>query len=161
MADLSLHDDPDADRVSFRRTDFQSVVPSIESRFPYVQLLYLTKIFRGTITPRGLVWLDHDREDATPAESQDLSHLLYCFEVYGQIICMFVSSGEHVEEVEELQRALADYRIRLLKLAKYCTFESLRAWHDAFVASMMKEGQDRPEHWRAPREDLTQLLRRR
>ena len=97
----------------------------------------------------------------TPSESHDLSHLLYCFEVYGQIVCLLAAGGTDVAGVEELQRALAEYRMRLLKLAKVCTFESLRDWHGAFLDEMFKNGQDSAEGWRVTRPELTQLLVRR
>ena len=151
----------DDTRPSFRNTEYDSALPLLRQRFPNIAPLYLTKIFRGTITAPGLVWLDVDREDASPSDFPDLPHLLYCFEVYGQIICILADpKGNRGLEVE-LQRALTDYRIRLLKLAKGATFESLNEWHKAFLEEMFQKGQDRPEGWRERREGLTGLLRRK
>lgn len=151
---------PEESRSSFRTTDYDTALPIIRARFPEVDPLYLTKIFRGTITPEGLVWLDVNREDATPADFPTLSHLLYCFEIYGQIIGVF-TSFQGIEQEVDLQKALADYRIRLLKLSKAATFESLREWHKAFLETQFRDGQDRVEGWTARREDLGVLLKRK
>lgn len=160
MESPHVQTDPDYPRSSFHQTVYEEALPAITTRFPNIDPLYITKIFRGTITPLGLIWLDVDRDFASPFDSPDISHLLYCFEVYGQIICIFTAYGAELAQVELLQRALADYRIRLLKLAKTCTFESLRAWHGAFLNEQFRAGQDKPEGWRAKRENLMSLLRR-
>ena len=151
---------PDDYRSSFRDTDYESVLPLIRNRFPNIDPLYLTKIFRGTITPSGLIWLDVDREDASPPDFTSLAHMLYCFEVYGQILCIFVRP-QGVDREMELQKALADYRIRVLKLCKVASFESLREWHKAFLQAQIRDGQDRPEGWRDRKEDLGVLLKRK
>ena len=83
--------------------------------------------------------------------------MLYCFEIYGQIICIFAGVREEVE----LQRALADYKIRLLKLSKVASFESLREWHKAILEAQFQEGQDRVEGWRQKRENFGRLLRKK
>lgn len=142
---------PDDQRVSFRGTDYESILPHIRSRYPNIDPLYLTKIFRGTIRSEGLVWLDVDREDATPPDFRNLGHLLYCFEIYGQILCILVSAQGMAKELE-LQHGLAEYRIRLLKLSKLATWESLREWHKVNVDTMLREGQDRVEGWANQRE---------
>ncbi|KAL6722063.1 hypothetical protein ACLMJK_001168 [Lecanora helva] len=150
---------PDDFRSSFRTTDFKNTLPAIRQRFPNIDPLYLTKIFRGTIQPEGLIWLDVDREDASPPDFANLAHMLYCFEIYAQLIC-HLASPQGVEAELELQRALADYRVRLLKLCKVATFESLRDWHKAYLAAQIKEGQDKPSGWRERREELGHILRR-
>ena len=61
----------------------------------------------------------------------------------------------------ELQIALSDYRVRLLKLSKVATFESLREWHKAVLAAQIQDGQDRAQGWRERREELGGLLRRK
>ena len=126
-------DGPDPTRASFPNATISAALPQIKARFPNVAPLYFTKIFRGTITAPGLVWLDVDREVATPDDFPDLPYLLYCFEVYGQIVCLFAAYSAHEKEggvsvrgmgeMVELQCALADYRMRLLKLAKNSIFE--------------------------------------
>lgn len=60
-----------------------------------------------------------------------------------------------------LQRALTDYRIRLLKLSKVASFESLREWHKAYLEAQIMDGQDRVEGWRERREGLGALLKRK
>lgn len=60
----------------------------------------------------------------------------------------------------ELQRALSDHRLRLLKLSRVATFESLREWHKAVLEAQIRDGQDRVDGWRARREDLAVLLKR-
>ena len=60
-----------------------------------------------------------------------------------------------------MQRALADYRIRLLKLSKVASFESLREWHKAYLAVQIRDGQDRVEGWRERREELGRLLKKK
>lgn len=150
---------PDDSRTAFRTTNFDAALPYIRARFPNIDPLYLTKIFRGTITPEGLIWLDVDREDASPPDFSNLAHLLYCFDIYGQILCILVAP-QGVEQELEMQRALADYRIRLLKLSKVATFESLREWHKVVVQAQITHGQDRVEGWRERREELGGLLKR-
>ncbi|KAI4125968.1 MAG: hypothetical protein LQ338_003994 [Usnochroma carphineum] len=147
---------PEDSRTSFRSTDFDSALPLIRARFPNIDPLYITKIFRGTITAPGLVWLDVDRQDATPPDFITLAHLLYCFEIYGQIVCVFAGVAQEME----LQRALAEYRIRLLKLSRWATFESLREWHKACLEAQIQEGQDRVEGWRDGGREFEGLLRR-
>ena len=158
---LGDQDDPDYPRSSFLHTTYARALPIITERYPNIGVVYLIKIFRGTIHPSALVWMDVDREMATPEESSDISHLLYCFEVYGQIICLFAADGDSASQVLELQEALAEYRMRLLRLVSFCTFESLRAWHGAFLTEVIHAGQDKPSEWRQRREGLTKLLTRK
>ena len=150
---------PDDSRTSFRTTEYASILPFIRARYPNIDPVYFTKIFRGTIHAAGLVWLDVDRQDATPPDFENFAHLLYCFEVYGQIICIF-ASPQGTEQELELQRALSDYRVRLLKLSRVATFESLRDWHKAILETQIRDGQDRVDGWREKREDLAVLLKR-
>jgi len=151
---------PDDARSSFPHTDFPTALPLIRARFPNIDPLYLTKIFRGTIRPEGLIWLDVDREDASPPDFPNLAHLLYCFEIYGQILCI-LTAPQGAEQVLELQRALADYRIRVLKLSKVASFESLREWHKAILQAQIRDGQDRVDGWRERREEFGKLLRKK
>ena len=149
---------PDDARSSVPNTDFESALPLIRARFPNIDPLYLTKIFRGTIQPEGLIWLDVDREDASPPDFNNLAHLLYCFEIYGQILCI-LTAPQGIEQEVELQMALADYRIRVLKLSKVATFESLREWHKAILQAQIRDGQDRVDGWRERREEFGKLLK--
>lgn len=151
---------PDAGRSSFRTTDYDATLPLIRARFPNIDPLYLTKIYRGTIHPEGLIWLDVDRQDASPPDFTDLGHMLYCFEVYGQILCIFTAPQGVAAEMD-LQRALADYRIRVLKLSKVASFESLNTWHKTVLAAQIRDGQDRVAGWRERREELGRLLKRK
>lgn len=151
---------PDDSRTSFRTTDFDSILPLINNRFPNIDLVYLTKIFRGTIGANGLIWLDIDRQDTSPLDLSDLAHLMYCFEVYGQIVCI-MASPQGMEKELELQTALTDYRLRILKISKWATFDSLRAYHKAFLEAQFQIGQDNAEGWRERREELSGLLRKR
>lgn len=151
---------PEDHRSSFRTTDFNSTLPLIHDRFSNIELVYLTKIFRGTIGANGLIWLDVGRQDVSPLDFSDLAHLLYCFEIYGQIVCI-MASPQGVERELELQMALADFRVRLLKFSKWATFESLKEWFKAFMEVRLQEGQDRPQGWKESREELTMLLRKR
>lgn len=150
---------PDDYRSSFHTTDFDSTLPLIRARFPNIDPLYIRKIFRGTINAEGLIWLDVDREDASPPDFPNLAHLLYCFEIYGQILCIFTAPQGFNQELE-LQRALADYRVRLLKMSKVATFESLREWHKAMVEAQIRNGQDKVDGWRERREEFGKLLRK-
>ena len=151
---------PDESRNSFRTTDYNATLPLIRSRFPNIDPVYITKIYRGTIHPAGLVWLDVDRQDATPPDFENLAHLLYCFEIYGQIVCLF-ASAQGVEREMELQWALAGYRIRVLKLSRVATFESLKEWHKAVLEAQIRDGQDKVGGWTARREDLAVMLKRK
>lgn len=151
---------PEDVRVSFRTTEYDSAFDIVHTRFPEVDPLYLTKIFRGTIGAEGLVWLDVGRQDVTPQDFTSLAHLLYCFEVYGQIICIFAQPQGQMHELQ-LQRALADYRLRVLQLSRVTTFESLKEWHKAVLIAMFRTGQDRVDGWRQERPELQELLRRR
>ena len=151
---------PDDARTGFLNTNYEATLPSIRARFPNIDPLYITKIFRGTINPEGLIWMDVDREDASPPDFPDLAHMLYCFEIYGQIICILADPQGTGREID-LQEALADYRIRVLKLSRTASFDSLKAWHKAVIQSQIIQGQDRVEGWRARREDLAMLLKRK
>lgn len=150
---------PEDVRVSFRTTDYDRAFDIVHARFPEVDPLYITKIFRGTIGAEGLVWLDIGRQDVTPEDFTGLAHLLYCFEVYGQIICIFAQPQGQALEIE-LQRALADYRLKVLQLSRVTTFESLKAWHKAVLIAQFRGGQDRVEGWREERPELQGLLRK-
>lgn len=86
--------------------------------------------------------------------------MLYCFEVYGQILCIFTAPQGVAAEMD-LQRALADYRIRVLKLSKVASFESLNTWHKTVLAAQIRDGQDRVAGWRERREELGRLLKRK
>lgn len=72
-----------------------------------------------------------------------------------------MASPQGIEMELELQRALADYRIRLLKLSNWATFESVKDWHSGFLDAKFRVGQDSPEGWRERRDDLEGLLRRK
>ena len=151
---------PEEHRTSFRSTKYDSILPLLRSHFPNIDPLYFTKIFRGTVGATGLIWLDVDRQDASPLDFSDLAHLLYCFEIYGQIICL-MASPQGIERELELQCALAEYRIRLLKMSKWATFESIKEWNNAFVEARFQEGQDMPRGWRERRDELSPLLKRK
>ncbi|KAL8645667.1 MAG: hypothetical protein Q9210_006581, partial [Variospora velana] len=97
--------------------------------------------------------------DASPLDFSDLAHLMYCFEVYGQIVCI-LARPQGVELELELQEALAGFRLRVLKMSKWAGFESLVDWFKGFVEGRLREGQDLPEGWREERRDLEGLLRR-
>ncbi|KAL8972596.1 MAG: hypothetical protein Q9183_000454 [Haloplaca sp. 2 TL-2023] len=150
---------PDDARVSFRTTDLEAVIPVVQARFPNVDPLYFTKIFRGTITAEGLVWLDVDRQDATPPDFYNLAHLLYCFEVYGQVVCI-MAQPQGIEHELELQRALTEHRLRVLKLARMATFDSLNEWHKAVLSEQFRDGQDKVQGWREKRPQLEAMLKR-
>ena len=72
-----------------------------------------------------------------------------------------MASPQGIGRELELQMALADYRLRLLKLSQWATFESVRSWHKGFLETQFRDGQDKAEGWRQPREDLTMLLRKK
>ncbi|KAL8920886.1 MAG: hypothetical protein Q9172_004303 [Xanthocarpia lactea] len=153
---------PEDHRISFRSTSLQQSLPLIRSRFPTIEPLYHTKIFRGTIGAVGLIWLDIARQEASPLDFSDLAHLLYCFEIYAQIVCILAGQGNGGRDLElELQKALADYRIRLLSMSQWATWESLLAWHKGFLDGVLARGQDNVNVWREPREELDGVLRRR
>ena len=71
-----------------------------------------------------------------------------------------MASPQGLEQEMELQRALADYRVRLLKLSRVCTFESLREWHKGVLEAQIRDGQDRVDGWRERREGFSGLLKR-
>ncbi|KAI4217432.1 MAG: hypothetical protein LQ351_000027 [Letrouitia transgressa] len=156
---INATETPDTIRSSFLSTVYDGAVSHIQQRYPHIGTLYFTKIFRGTLFPPGLVWLDVDRQDTSPPDHESLPHLLYCFEIYGQIVCMFADPQGGRKEAE-LQRALSDYRARLLKHSKWATFESLREWHARVLEVMMREGQDRPAGWRQRWSEFDGVLRR-
>ncbi|KAL8920033.1 MAG: hypothetical protein Q9208_006488 [Pyrenodesmia sp. 3 TL-2023] len=151
---------PEDSRASFRTTSLTALFPALQARFPSIDPLYLTKTFRGTLGPTGLIWFDIGRQDTSPLDFSDFPHMLYCFEIYGQIVCM-MAGPQGAEAQLELQSALADYRIRLLKMSKWATFQSVKEWHGAFLERRFQCGQDDPEGWREKREDLEMLLRRK
>lgn len=75
---------------------------------------------------------------------------------------MLTGAGEGGLEAElELQRAVSDYKVRLLRMSQWATWESLLEWHKGFVNGVLARGQDRVEVWREGREDLDGVLRRR
>ncbi|KAL8847155.1 MAG: hypothetical protein Q9221_007785 [Calogaya cf. arnoldii] len=153
---------PEDHRISFRTTSLQSTLPAISARYPAIEPLYHTKIFRGTIGAIGLIWLDIGRQDTSPLDFSDLAHLMYCFEIYGGIICMLHGAGEAGAEGEvELQRAVSDYKVRLLRMSQWATWESLLEWHKGFLDGVFVRGQDRSEVWREGRSELDGVLRRR
>lgn len=112
--------------------------PSIRLSRTHVRRISLTEIFIGTRIATGLVWLDCDKEDATLVKPPDNTHLLYCSEIWGQIVCAMAQSGSSKRhcvftrgrggggEVEDFQHELADHQMRLLEKAKVCTSGNLR-----------------------------------
>ncbi|KAL9604154.1 MAG: hypothetical protein Q9219_000742 [cf. Caloplaca sp. 3 TL-2023] len=151
---------PEDHRTSFRSTNLEAVTPIINARFPNIEPLYLTKIFRGTIGSQGLIWLDVGRQDVSGLDFSDIAHLVYCFEVYAQIICI-MASPQGMEAELELQHALADYRLRLLKMSNWATFESVKEWFRVYMEMRFQQGQDRPEGWRETGEGMMHLLRKK
>lgn len=72
-----------------------------------------------------------------------------------------MASPQGVEAELELQHALAEYRIRLLKISHWATFQSLKEWHEEVLKGRFCMGQDDPDGWREERADLQGVLRRR
>ena len=78
-------------------------------------------------------------------ELKGITNLLSYFEVYAQIVCFFT----HPAVALPLQEAFACYRSRLLYLSVTYTWETLRAFHLAFVYTRIARGQDDVAGWKS------------
>ena len=75
---------------------------------------------------------------------------------------MLHGAGEAGDRGEvELQRAVAEYKVRLLKISQWATWESLLEWHKGFLDGVLVRGQDKVGVWGEGREDLDGVLRKR
>lgn len=135
---------------------------TFHKKFRAVNIKYFKQIFFGTFRPEQSIELSRtpynrmDNHKDVP-EATDLIQLLRCFEVYGQAICHYA----HSDVVIQLQEALSDYRVRLIDLSVYYTFDSIREYHYAFMYARILNGQDDPISWTAEDESCRNVLIRK
>ncbi|KAF6227512.1 hypothetical protein HO173_012252 [Letharia columbiana] len=94
----------------------------------------------------------------TPAkEDKDVNghnHMMHCFLVYSVAVGRFA----HMSVKEDLNEALHAYAIRLLRLPLTYKFDSILAYHLAFVTARIQGGQDDPKAWEADDQSCRDLL---
>lgn len=125
-------------------------ISSIFLRYPTVEKKWFKKVFYGQLNPTQLTKFSTDLSPRNPDKEKDvedaksISHLMRCFEVYGQAICYFSAPPINYQ----LQEALSDYRIKLSEFAMHYTFESVRTYHYSFMQNRINIAQDSPSGWR-------------
>lgn len=127
----------------------------IHEQFRAVDIKYFKQIYYGTFKPKDLVKLAHGYSDWTwskngkdkkeeTQEASGLNQLLRCFDVYCMAICHY-AARPHV--ALKLHEALIEYRIRLSDFSVHYRFDSIRAYHYAFMSARILNGQDDSMAW--------------
>ncbi|KAF6225056.1 hypothetical protein HO133_010251 [Letharia lupina] len=122
--------------VPFRYIEDKKPFLSIAKRFRSVNVKYFKQIFFGTFKTKNFAKLAHIY--TTPAkEDKDVNghnHMMHCFHVYSVAAGRFA----HVSVKEGLNEALHAYAIRLLRLPITYRFNSILAYHLAFVTARIQ-----------------------
>ena len=156
-------------KVSFQHNEGNKPFLKLHEQFRAVDVKYFKQIFYGTFKPKNLVMLAQDyadwatknskgKKDEVIQEASGLSQLLRCFDVYCTAICFF-AARPHV--ALQLHEALIQYRIRLSDFSVHYRFDSIRAYHYAFMSARMLNGQDNPLAWTTEDQRCLNLLVRR
>ncbi|KAL8627008.1 hypothetical protein Q9189_007283, partial [Teloschistes chrysophthalmus] len=101
-------------------------------------------MFTSQFSIEDLPKLHTDVLKTSATDLKDFQQLMKSFEVYGQIISAFTHRSLEVD----MQRALADYRMRLLEFHETYTFASIKEYHLSFVQTRILDGEDHPVKWK-------------
>ena len=135
--------------ASFLHHEEQGTRPffDLAARFPTVPMKYFKQIFYGTFLPENLTKLGQGIADRTTSEAaqetKGMAHLLLCMEIYGQVILHFSKDSK----LDPLQRALSQYRVRLIEMSVIYKFDSIRNYNATFMRTRILFGQDDPATW--------------
>ncbi len=137
----------DGPMVSFLHAEGTKPFLSLHERYRAVNIKFFKQIFFGTFKPDRLTHLAQNPTDHLDSkevqEVNGMVHLLRCFEVYGQAVCYYAVPTVALR----LQEALSDYRVRLAELSIHYKFDSIRAYHHAFMNTRIITAQDDPIAW--------------
>lgn len=147
-------DEDERPRVSFTHDPDGKAIPGVLKRFPAVCKKLLTRMFHSQFSIEDLPKLHTDVMKTSATELKDFPQLMRSFEVYAQIISAFTHESMEVE----MQRALAEYRLRLYKFQENYTFSSIKEYHLSFVQTRILEGEDHPLKWRTVDQELMYKL---
>lgn len=123
---------------------------TLAAMFPSVSRRYLDDIFYGRMDVKNIMRFTADLSsaaatDATdPPDARSLLDLLRAFDIYAFIALSFVP---HLTVRWELHRGITMYRQRVMGMAGYKTFASIRLYHQEFVTRAIRMGQDNPLYW--------------
>jgi hypothetical protein len=155
-------------RIKSVRSRFPAVDPTLlveilQNRFKVENLLKLNASFIYTPERRqeniylGSIEVPTSRREVKLEEYHNLSWLMEPFEIYCQVLVEF--AHEHVKGA--LAAALGDYRRRLYKLNRRCSWESIRHFHFSFHRKRILTGVSLPAGWREIEPEFLPLLQAR
>lgn len=143
-------EESDKSRVLFMHQEGKKPFLILHQHYRAVKIKYFKQIFFETFKPEHLTELAHNyrdrgfastkNKDINIPESNEMIHLLRCFEVYDQTICNFA----HPDIAAKLQIALSNYRITPFELALHYSFNTIRDYHYSFMTARIQTGQDDP-----------------
>lgn len=161
-SDTSDSSDSDSDEeerrgIPFRHSEGKRPFLSIAEKFRSVEVKYFKQIFFGTFRVKYLPKLAHMHTTSAKDEDKEitgLNQMMHCFHVYAVAAGRFAHAGIK----EELSEALHLYAIRLLRLSLTYKFDSILAYHLAFMTARIQGGQDDPKAWEADDQSCRDLL---
>ena len=134
------------------------VVP-LTVRYPMISPAQFEKILKNQFRPYNIVKLirehlplskEDDNDDAAPADTKSMTHLIRCLLVYCQVLIELTLDSIKLP----LQAALATYQDHLLDYSQYYIFESVRSYHFQFHERRIATMIDDPRAWATPDSDL-------
>jgi len=132
------------------RTSSVDAVPELHAlaaMFPSVSRRYLDDIFYGRLDVKNIMRFTTDLSSAAAADAVDppdarsLLDLLRAFDIYAFIALSFVP---HLTVRWELHRGITLYRQRIMGMAGYKTFASIRLYHQDVLSRSRVEAHRRP-----------------
>jgi hypothetical protein len=136
--------------TSARTVDTVPELNALAAMFPSVSRRYLDDIFYGRLDVKNIMRFTADLSSAAatdaadPPDARSLLDLLRAFDIYAFIALSFVP---HLTVRWELHRGITLYRQRIMGMAGYKTFASIRLYHQEFVTRAIRMGQDNPLYW--------------
>ena len=119
---------------------------SLARAYPRVNIQDMQTIYRSRLKVKAIrkFDLDYSTDINKEVPIQSMLQLLRNFEIY----CQIVRAMAFAPRQQPLQQAMCDYRRRLMRMSSVYTFASINAFHEEFVARIIRTDQDDVALWR-------------
>jgi hypothetical protein len=125
----------------------------VATMFSTIPRRYFDDIFHSRLEVKNIIRFISDyssmavSEKIEASDAKNMLDLIRSFDMYAYIVYSFTS---HASVKAELIRVITLYRLRLISMAGYKTFASIRAYYEEFLARIIRLGQDNPIYWTSP-----------